>query len=191
MGSLMSIPRKALVLMVGLAIVLGVSLAFSTPAAAGTQSYTLFGSRTGWGTNATNEKSPGPVLTAALSDTVAVTVNSTDARTHTWYLDYNNDSIWNRTMEPGTTFPNATGIAVTITFIANHTGAFHYRSVGVRDTAMWGNFTISPAGGLFGATDNTLLIVVGVIVVIIAVLAIAAMIWRRKGKGPTEPPPPP
>ncbi len=180
--------RLLVFLAVSLASAILASMAFSAPVAASTQGITLFGSRAGWGTNATNAKSPGPVLSATDGDTIVLTVNSTDARTHTWYLDYSNDSVWNTTREPGTTFPNATGFAVTITFVLNHTGTFHYRSVGNPDAAMWGNFTIAPVGGLLGGGGNTVLIVVGVIIVIVAVLAVSAMFWQRM-KGPKTPPP--
>ncbi len=192
----MEIPRKAIVLIVGFALALGVPLTFSTPAAASTVTINLWGSRAGWGSNETNAASPGPNLTAAVGDTVVLTVNTTDSRIHTWYLDYSNDSFWNETTapwEPGTTFWNATThLAVTITFIVNFTaGTYKYRSLTNPDAAMVGTFTVTPATGLFGgAGDNTVVIVVGVVIVIIAVLAIAAMYWRRMGKPPAAPPPP-
>jgi hypothetical protein len=189
----MSISRKAIVLIVGLAIVLGVPLTLSTPAAAADVSIHLWMSRAGgWGTTNTSLSIPGPNLAVTQGDNVTMYLIGTDGRNHNWFIDYNNNSAVNAGEPSSPTFTNA-GLPApgSWNFTANRNGTFVYRSR--LDTAVWGNITISPksaGGGIFGA-DNTVLIVVGVVIVIIAVLAIATMFWRRMGKPPSVPPPPP
>src|SRR6266508_5300474 len=184
---------KTIVLVVSLAFVLLAAAAFAPPVAAASVSYTLFGGRSGgavgngWSFNNTRLSSPGPTLTATVGDTVTITVNRTDNRFHSWYLDYNATGAWEQADEPGADFPNATTLqAVTFSFVADRTRTFQYRSDGGGDGVMFGNFTIAPAGGLFGG-DNTVLVIAGSVVIIVAVLAFAAFFWRRM----KTPPPPP
>jgi len=193
MGSPLSTLRKTIVLMVGLAFVLSVPLAFSTPAAAADVSIHLWMSRAGgWGTTNTSLKIPGPDLTVTQGDNVTLNLTGLDNRNHNWFIDYNNNSAVNGGEPSSPTFTGS-GLPApgTWNFTADKNGTYHYRSR--FDTNVWGNITIQPksaGGGLFGA-DNTVLIVVGVVIIIIAVLAVAAMYMRRSKKPRKEPPPPP
>jgi len=181
-----------MVLVVSLAFAL-LAAASAPPAAAANVNYTLFGGRqgapgAGWSFNNTQMSSPGPNLTATVGDTVTITVNATDGRSHSWYLDYNNSGTWDQPEEPGADFPNATtGEAVTFSFVANQNGTFDYASSQGGDGAMVGTFIISPAGGLFGPESNTILVIVGSIVIVVGVLVFATYFWRRM----KTPPPPP
>ncbi|HEX9339764.1 MAG TPA: hypothetical protein VF992_01125 [Thermoplasmata archaeon] len=182
--------RMTIVLVVSLAFALLAAAAFAPPVAATTVNYTLYGGRgaaapgTGWSFNDTLLSIPGPNLTATVGETVVITVNATDGRAHSWYLDYNNSGTWDTAVEPGADFPNATGAAVTFSFAADRNGTFQYRSSHKGDVAMVGTFIISPASGLLG--DNTVLVIAGSVVIIVAVLAFAAFFWRRM----KTPPPP-
>jgi len=191
MGSPLSVLRKTIILMVGLAFVLSVPLAFSTTAAAADVPIHLWMSRAGgWGTTNTSLGIPGPDLTVTVGDNVTLYLNGTDGRNHNWFLDFNNDSAVNAN-EQNVSSPTFRNTEVKWNFTAYRNGTFVYRSR--LDTNVWGNITIKPAaagGGLFGA-DNTVLIVVGVVIIIIAVLAVATMYMRRSKKPRKEPPPPP
>src|SRR2546425_6814666 len=91
MGSPLSTLRKTIVLMVGLAFVLSVPLAFSTPAAAGIVPITLYGSRTGgWGSTNTSLMISGPPLTVPVGDNVSLSLFSADSITHPGFLHFNN-----------------------------------------------------------------------------------------------------
>ncbi len=195
---MMSKPRMAFVVALGIAAaLLGVS-AFSTPAAAANNvSFTLFGSRAGgWGLTNTTVTSPGPALTVHVGDNVTLNLTSLDAFTHRWFIDYNGNNVSNGA-EP--TSPNF-GTALLWNFtVSNVTGTFRYRSdrtggPGDDLSTMWGNITILAAQTtpppLLPGGENTVLIVAGVIVIIVAVIAFAAFFWRRMGKPGTPPPPP-
>jgi len=199
MGSPLSLLRKTIVLMVGLAFVLSVPLAFSTPAAAEIVPITLYGSRAGgWGSTNASLMIPGPPLTVHVGDNVSMSLFSADSITHRWFIDYNNNSAAGGSEPRSLPFASPTTAVVFNFTVANVTGTYRYRSdqaagPGTDVTNMWGNITILNAtagGGLFGA-DNTVLIVVGVVIIIIAVLAVATMYMRRSKKPRKEPPPPP
>ncbi len=185
--------RMTVVLVVSLAFAL-LAAASAPPVAATNVSYTLYGGRSGgaigngWSFNNTKLSSPGPNLTATVGDIVTITVNRTDNRFHSWYLDYNDSGTWDQPEEPGADFPNTTTFqAVTFSFTAALNGTFHYRSSHAGDGALVGWFIISPAGGLFGPESNTILVIVGSIVIVVAVLVFATYFWRRM----KTPPPPP
>jgi len=180
----MSKPRMAFVVALGIAAaLLGVS-AFSTPAAAANNvSFTLFGSRAGgWGLTNTTVTSPGPALTVHVGDNVTLNLTSLDAFTHRWFIDYNGNNVSNGA-EP--TSPNFG----TLRYRSDRTGG-----PGDDLSTMWGNITILAAQTtpppLLPGGENTVLIVAGVIVIIVAVIAFAAFFWRRMGKPGTPPPPP-
>ena len=195
---MISKPRMAFVVALGIAAaLLGVS-AFSTPAAAANNvPISLYGSRAaGWGETNTTLTAPGPPLTVHVGDNVTLNLTSVDGVTHRWCIDYNNNSACGGS-EP--TSPNF-GIALLWNFtVSNVTGTYHYRSdrtAGPGDdlAKMWGNITILAAETtpppLLPGGENTVLIVAGVIVIIVAVIAFAAFFWRRMGKPGTPPPPP-
>src|SRR2546426_1208466 len=93
MGSPLSTLRKTIVLMVSLAFVLSVPLAFSTPAAAGIVPITLYGSRTGGGgsTN-TSPMISGPPPPLHVGDNLSLRLFSARSITHPGFIDYNNNS---------------------------------------------------------------------------------------------------
>src|SRR5207249_2425093 len=87
-------PRMAFVVALGIAAaLLGVS-AFSTPAAAANNvPISLYGSRAaGWGETNTTLTAPGPPLTVHVGDNVTLNLTSVDGVTHRWCIDYNNNS---------------------------------------------------------------------------------------------------
>jgi len=196
--SVMSKPRMAFVVALGIAAALLATSAFSTPAAAANNvPITLFGSRAqGWGFTNTSLSIPGPPLTVHVGDNVTLNLTANDTLTHRWFIDYDGNNV-SGASEP--TSPNF-GTAVVWNFtVSNVTGKYHYRSdrtAGPGDDIanMWGNITILAAETtpppLLGG-ENTVLIVAGVIVIIVAVIAFAAFFWRRMGKSGTPPPPPP
>src|SRR2546425_3833467 len=171
MGSPLSTLRKTIVLMVGLAFVLSVPLAFSTRGAAAVVSILLWMSRAGgWGTTNTSLKIPGPDLTVTQGDNVTLNLTGLDNRNHNWFIDYNNNSAVNGG-EPSS--PTFTGSGLPApgpsNFTADKNGTDYYRSP--FDPNAGGNITIQPksaGGGLFGA-GNTGPIVVGGAVIILSV----------------------
>src|SRR3989475_9395333 len=154
MGSPLSLLRKTIVLMVGLAFVLSVPLAFSTPAAAEIVPITLYGSRAGgWGSTNASLMSPGPPLTVHVGDNVSMSLFSADSITHRWFIDYNNNSAVGGNEPRSTTFASPTN-AVGFDFtVANVTGTYLYRNdqsggPGTHVTNMWGDITIlEPTAG--------------------------------------------
>jgi FtsP/CotA-like multicopper oxidase with cupredoxin domain len=194
MGYLIAERPKRFVVAVALACALLASTILSAPAAAGIPTITLFGSRpAGWGLSNTSLTSPGPPLVVDQGDNVTLILNATDQRTHTWYIDYNNDSTRNTGEPLSPSFPagGAGGPAVKWNFTADKNGTFRYRSTRGQDGMMWGNITIRPAGsgGPFLGLNTSVLILVGIAAVIIAVLALAAWSWRRTKEPPLPPPP--
>src|SRR5712691_10048600 len=186
--------RTMAIVVTALACAVLAATLFSAPATAGTPTITLFGSRSaGWGLTNTSLTSPGPPLSVELGDNVTLVLNATDGRTHTWYLDYNNDSAPSAGEPISPSFPvgGGGGSALSWNFTAKQNGSFRYRSSRGPDGAMWGNLTVRPAGGGAPLLDlnPSFLIIVGVGAIIVAVVAIAAWSWRRT-KAPPAPPPP-
>jgi FtsP/CotA-like multicopper oxidase with cupredoxin domain len=143
----------------------------------------------GWGFTNTSLTTPGPLIQVSVGDNVTLNLTSVDGRTHTWYIDYNNNSHADAT-EPRS--PNF-GIAQLWNFtVSNVTGTYRYRSSAGGDTALWGNITISAASTGSGGpqlTSNTTLLIVGIVVAVFIVgLALAAFVTRRR-KAPPPPPP--
>ncbi len=190
----MATRRTISIVVTALAFAVLASTIFSGSATAGAPTITLFGSRSlGWGLNNASLSSPGPPLSVDLGDNVTLVLNATDGRTHTWYLDYNNDSAPNAGEPISPSFPagGGGGSAVSWNFTADKNGTFRYRSSRGPDGAMWGNLTVRPASGgspLLGLNPSVF-IIVGVGAIIVAVVAIAAWSWRRT-KAPPAPPPP-
>src|SRR2546430_5208894 len=183
MGSPLSTLRKTIVLMVSVAFVLSVPLAFSTPAAAGIVPITLYGGRAGgWGSTNASLLIPGPPLTVHVGDNVSMSLFSADSITHRWFIDYNNNSAAGGNEPRSTTFASPTNAVVFDFTVANVTGTYLYRSdqsggPGTDLTNMWGNITILNAtagGGLFSA-DHTGLIRVGVLIIMIPSPAVASV----------------
>jgi FtsP/CotA-like multicopper oxidase with cupredoxin domain len=194
MGYLLAERPKRFVVAVALACALLASTVLSTRAAAGSPTITLFGSHgAGWGLNSTSLTSPGPPLVVDQGDNVTLILDSTDQRTHTWYIDYNNNSTRNTGEPISPSFPagGSGGPALKWNFTADRNGTFRYRSSRGQDGAMWGNITIRPAGSgsPFLGLNTSVLILVGVAAVIVAVLVIAARSWRHTKEPPLPPPP--
>jgi hypothetical protein len=167
-----------------LACLLFASAEFAIPAAGKRDvSFQLFASRAaGWGFTNTTLSIPGPPMEVQVGDNVTLNLTSVDGRTHSWFIDYNNNSQYNAG-EPRSTF---FGTAVLWNFtVSNRTGTFRYRSDrGAGDLAtMWGNLTVVPAGTLDGPLANPL-VLGGLVAVFLAVIVVAVVIYRRGGKRP-------
>jgi FtsP/CotA-like multicopper oxidase with cupredoxin domain len=163
------------------------SSGFAIPAAAKRNIiFQLFGSRsTGWGFTNTTLTIPGPPMEVQVGDNVTLNLTSIDARTHSWFIDYNNNSR----VDAGEPRSSFFGTAVLWNFtVSNRTGTFRYRSDrGAGDLAtMWGNLTVVPAGTLDSPAGNPL-VLAGLVLGFVAVLVIAVLAYRRSGKPPTSP----
>src|SRR2546429_1636812 len=145
----------------------------------------LYGSRsTGWGLTNTSLSVPGPSLAVEVGDNVTLNLTSFDGNRHNWYIDYNSNSAVDAN-ETSSSSPSTRGNVVWNFTVSNRTGTFVYRSRIAGDGNMWGNITISTAGG-FGTILGNPLLLIGMGVVFRAVLAIAVWAYRR----PRHPPEP-
>jgi hypothetical protein len=146
----------------------------------------LFGSRAGgWGLTNTTLSIPGPRIEVQVGDNVTLNLTSIDGRTHSWFIDYNNNSR----VDAGEPRSSFFGTAILWNFtVSNRTGTFRYRSDrGAGDLAtMWGNITVVPAGTLDSPAGNPL-VLAGLVLGFVAVLLIAVLAYRRSGKPPTSP----
>src|SRR5256886_5306881 len=133
-----------------LAVLLLGSIGIAVPAeAARDLPIQLYGSRsTGWGLTNTSLSVPGPSLAVEVGDNVTLNLTSFGNR-HNWYIDYNSNSAVDAN-ETSSTSPSTRGNVVWNFTVSNRTGTFVYRSRIAGDGNMWGNITISTAGG-FGA----------------------------------------
>src|SRR5213082_1531777 len=146
----------------------------------------LYGSRTtGWGLTNSSLSIPGPSLAVEVGDNVTLNLTSFDGNRHNWYIDYNSNSAVDAN-ETSSSSPSTRGNVVWNFTVSNRTGTFVYRSRIAGDGNMWGNITISTAGG-FGTILGNPLVVIGMVVVFGAILAIAIWAYRR----PRHPPEPP
>ena len=179
-------PHRRILVALILASLLLASWELAVPAAAKRDvPIGLFGSRTtGWGFSNTTLSIPGPPIEIQVDDNVTLNLTSLDGRTHSWFLDYNNNSR----VDAGEPRSSFFGTAVLWNFtVSNRTGTFRYRSDrGAGDLAtMWGNITVVPAGTLDGIAASPL--VLGALVaVFLAVLVIAVLVYRRSGKPPAS-----
>jgi len=170
-----------------LAVLLLGSLGIAVPAAGARDlPIQLYGSRTtGWGLTNTSLSIPGPSLSVEVGDNVTLNLTSLDGNRHNWYIDYNNNSAVDAN-ETSSSSPTTRGNVVWNFTVGNRTGTFVYRSRVGGDGNMWGNITVSTAGGLGTILGNPL-VVIGMVVVFGAILAIAIWAYRR----PRHPPEPP
>jgi len=170
-----------------LAVLLLGSIGIAVPAeAARDLPIQLYGSRsTGWGLTNTSLSVPGPSLAVEVGDNVTLNLTSFDGNRHNWYIDYNSNSAVDAN-ETSSSSPSTRGNVVWNFTVSNRTGTFVYRSRIAGDGNMWGNITISTAGGLGTILGNPL-VVIGMVVVFGAILAIAVWAYRR----PRHPPEPP
>lgn len=101
--------------------------------------YTLYGDALkGWGFNATNITKPGPTLIVETGANVTLTLYAEDGTFHTWFIDYNNDSVVDSGETASASFggtgnPNPLVYNVT----ATQAGTFAYRC-GIHLSTMWG-----------------------------------------------------
>src|SRR2546429_6577870 len=108
----------------------------------------LYGSRsTGWGLTNTSLSVPGPSLAVEVGDNVTLNLTSFDGNRHNWYIDYNSNSAVDAN-ETSSSSPSTRGNVVWNFTVSNRTGTSVYRSRIAGDGNMWGNITISTAGGL-------------------------------------------
>jgi hypothetical protein len=182
--------RRGVLVTAILACLLLATVGIGSPAAARRDIvFPLFGSRSGgWGFTNTSLMSPGPRMDVWVGDNVTLNLTSLDGRTHTWFIDYNNNSQRDAVEPRSNPFgPSRTPVLWNFT-VSNVTGTFRYRSDRGSDiNTMWGNITVSPEGT--GSFLDLGVVVVGVIVLAIAVVAIIAFVARRSRSVPPPPPP--
>lgn len=152
--------------------------------------YTLYGSvlnSAGWGFNATNISAPGPTLVIEAGTPVNFTLISADDVTHTFFIDYNNNSARDPN-EPGSQDFGGQGypIMINYTLETNITGTYTYRC-GIHPTQMWGMIIIVGKGtGIqegypIGLIPGIMLVViVGVLILAVAYQVRASRAARRK-----------
>ena len=182
--------RRRILVVGTLACLLLATVGISSPASARRDIvFQLFGSRTaGWGFTNTSLTRPGPTIEVWVGDNVTLNLTSLDGRTHTWFIDYDNNSQRDAVEPRSNPFgPSRTPVLWNFT-VSNVTGTFRYRSDRGSDVnTMWGNITVSPEGT--GSFLDLGVVVVGVIVLAIAVVAIIAFVARRSRSMPPPPPP--
>jgi len=127
------------------ALVLAIVFLPAVPPAAeaATVAYTLHGDTSGWGFTAPGITSPGPTLTAAVGDTVDLTLFAADGIGHTWGLDYDGDGGLS-VPEPESGVFTSPSVGFPFSFVPNQAGTFDYWC-GVHFGAMRGPFVILPA----------------------------------------------
>lgn len=102
---------------------------------------TLYGAALGgWGFAANNTTNPGPHLYVTYGDTVQLTLIAADGATHTWFLDYNNDSLPDAGEHNSPSF--SAGNSILWTFTADQVGTYVYRCSN-HPTSMTGLITIA------------------------------------------------
>ena len=154
------------------------------PASAANVSFTLYGHNvSGWGLSNASIDDPGPSLQVDQGDNVTITVVLNDSQPHTWFIDYDNDSVAD-TGEPISPTANVGNPVRSFTFVADRAGTFTYRC-SFHPGTMKGTIVVAPRTG--PPVDNTLLIAGGVIVVVV-IIAAAALIMRGRPKPPVQPP---
>ncbi len=102
---------------------------------------TLYGAAlSGWGFGANNTTNPGPHLHVTYGDTVQLTLIAADGATHTWFIDYNNNS----NPDPGehNSLPFSQGNSILWNFTADRVGTYVYRC-SRHPSSMTGLITIS------------------------------------------------
>ena len=105
------------------------------------ENITLYGAAdTGWGFGANNTTNPGPHLFVTYGDTVQLTLIAADGATHTWFIDYNN----NTQPDPGehNSLEFSPGNSILWNFTADQVGTFVYRC-SIHRTSMTGLITIA------------------------------------------------
>lgn len=172
---------RILLLSLVLAIIAAV-LVPTAPVRAADRSFTLIGDNVGgWGSSVSNIDNPGPTLNVDQGDSLTLTLNATDGEPHTWFIDYDGDSVVDTGEPTSAQFEGDTPI--TYTFTASRAGTFTYRC-SFHPATMTGTINVAaPPSG-----DNTLLIVGGVVVAVVIVAATAVVMMRRKPKQPAQPP---
>jgi hypothetical protein len=182
--------RRRILVVATLACLLLATVGIASPAAAGRDIvYYLYGSRNeGWGFTNTSLRSPGPDMAVQVGDNLILNLTSVDQRTHTWFIDYNNNSQRDATEPRSNPFgPSDHWIQWNFT-VSNVTGTFQYRSDrGSDGNTMWGNITITVAGA--GGVLDSGVVIAGVIILAVAVLGVLAFFMRRSRSVPPPPPP--
>ncbi len=105
------------------------------------ENITLYGAAlSGWGYSANNTTNPGPHLYVTYGDTVQLTLIAADGATHTWFIDYNNNTLPNSDEHNSPSFSQ--GNSILWSFIADRVGTYVYRC-SVHPTGMTGLITIA------------------------------------------------
>lgn len=102
---------------------------------------TLYGAALGgWGYTANNTTNPGPHLRVTYGDTVQLTLIAADGATHTWFVDYNNNSQVDAGEHNSPSF--SPGNSILWNFTADRVGTYVYRC-SIHRTSMTGLITIT------------------------------------------------
>lgn len=141
-----------------LAVLLGVSgialVDVPTARAAPTRTFVLYGGALqGWGFTNTSITLPGPTIVVNAGDSVSLELFSNDSATHTWFLDYNNNTLVDSGEPVSPQFSSAT-VPTWFNFTADpaRVGTWTYRC-GIHPTAMHGLLVIlaAPTFVLYGS----------------------------------------
>ncbi len=144
--------------------------------------YTLYGGlspKVGWGFNATNLSAPGPTLVIAAGTNVTLTLYSVDGVTHTWFIDYNNNSALDGGEAVSPDFGGGSPNPVNYSFTATRAGTFAYRC-GIHPNQMWGMIIIVGTGSAvaagfpIGLIPGIMLVVIGGVLMLAAVYQVRA-----------------
>jgi len=140
--------------------------------------YVLWGhAGEGWGFDANNVSEPGPTLIVQQGVEITLTLYSKDGIDHTWFIDYNNDSLVNSEEQESPRFTG--GSPINYTFVADRAGTFTYRC-GIHPRKMTGTIIVLGSGG--GPVNQGLgiaLIPGMMIATILGVLVLAAVYQIR------------
>ncbi len=115
------------------AVLLGLSgfavLGAPTARAAPTRSFILYGDAVdGWGFTTSSISTPGPTLVVNAGDLVSIELFANDSATHTWFIDYDNNSATNAGEPTSGQFHSATTPTwYNFTADAAHVGTWTYR----------------------------------------------------------------
>lgn len=140
--------------------------------------YVLWGHTTeGWGFDRDNMSEPGPTLIVQQGVEVTLTLYSKDGIDHTWFIDYNNDSLVSPGEQESPRFTG--GSPINYTFVADRAGTFTYRC-GIHLRTMTGTIIVLGTGGGPVSQGLGIALIPGMMVAtIVGVLILAAVYQIR------------
>ncbi len=138
---------------------------------------------TGWGLTSSTITKPGPTLHYNKT-TLQIALHSMDSQSHTFFVDYNDDSVPSTGEPTSGTFNNPGFNWFNLTL--GQDGQFTYRC-SFHPTTMFGTIIIgNPSGG--GGLSLTLIIAIVVVIIVVAAV-VGIVLMRRRPKTPPETPP--